>query len=112
MVDVRMIEGLMEAISPIIKTYVDERIAKDVTPLHAQIAAYKAMMPEKGEKGDAGEPGVAGKDADPEVIKSTVVDVVLDFLPAEVSDWISKIELPKDGKDGEPGAPGKSIELE
>ena len=65
--DHRLIEGLMEVIAPLIKTYVDDRIAKDVAPLHAKVAEFKAVEPVKG---DPGEPGRDGKDV--EAIRSIV----------------------------------------
>lgn len=87
--DHRLIEGLMEVIAPLIKTYVDERIAKEVTPLHAQIKAYEAREPLKGEP---------GKDADPEVVSSIVAAEVAKVLPAAVA----AIPVPENGKDADP----------
>jgi hypothetical protein len=119
--DHRLIEGLMEAIAPLIKSYVDDRIAKDLAPLRLQVAEYKSIMPERGEPGLPGKdadpeyvlrlveetvakvpPAAAGKDASLEDIKAAVLNVVADVLPDEVAAAIEKIEKPKDGKDADP----------
>jgi hypothetical protein len=113
--DHRLIEGLMEAIAPLIKSYVDDRIAKDIAPLRLQVAEYKSMMPERGEPGLPGKdadpeyvlrlveetvakvpPAAAGKDASLEDIKAAVLNVVADVLPDEVAAAVEKIEKPKD----------------
>lgn len=80
--DHRLIEGLMEAIAPLIKTYVDDRIAKDVAPLQVKLKEYESRSPEKGEP---------GKDADPALIAETVEEAVAKAM--------ASISLPKDGKD-------------
>src|SRR3954469_18874684 len=67
--DHRLIEGLMEAIAPLIKSYVDDRIAKDIAPLRLQVSEYKSMMPERGE------PGLPGKDVDWKEVEQLVLGI-------------------------------------
>lgn len=99
--DHRLIEGLMEAIAPLIKSYVDERIAKEVEPLRARIKEFEASEPLKGEP---------GKDADPEVVKDLVIKAIdLDAIAAQV---LEKVPVPENGKDGRDGVDGESVTAE
>jgi hypothetical protein len=120
--DHRLIEGLMEAIAPLIKGYIDDRMAKDIAPLLAKIELLEGRQLERGEKGDP------GKDADPEEVqrmveaavaqirkpedgKSVTVDDVKPLLSDMVKAAVSEIELPVP-KDGQDGAPGKDAEVD
>src|SRR4051812_47618676 len=111
--DHRLIEGLMEAIAPLIKNYVDERLAKEVAPLQVRINEYESREPLKGDRGN---------DADPEVTARMVSDEIARFLPGavetavlskgvamiesvvaeKVEKAVSDLPVPVNGKDADP----------
>jgi hypothetical protein len=74
MLDHRLIEGLMEAIAPV--------ILGAIAPLHERLKLLEARPIEgkpgadgkDGAPGDRGVPGPAGKDFDPQVMLLSIVD--------------------------------------
>jgi hypothetical protein len=118
MLDHRLVEGLMEAVAPIIMEVRDfsrkelDAARKEIAALRAELDEVKAQRPEKGEPGKDGrdaevdlealalkaaelidkpKDGVNGKDADP---------VDLDAIAIKAA---ALIEKPKDGADGKDG---------
>lgn len=106
-------------------------LARNVQPVFDRVKAleqWRASVPAdlKGDPGDRGEPG---KDADPEVIAALVAEGIAKALPAAIqkafdereADMVAKaaaaVPVPRDGvdglpgKDGEPGVDGKSVEM-
>lgn len=55
---------------------------------------------------ERGEPGPAGKDADPEWVKS----LVREEFGKESGAWVAAFPTPKDGEQGPPGEPGRDAE--
>ncbi len=101
MLDHRLIEGLMEAIAPV--------ILGAMAPLHERIKALEARPIEgkagadgkDGAPGNVGPVGPAGKDFDPAAMCVAIAAEVakaVDALPPPVSG--------RDGRDGLPGVPG------
>lgn len=130
--DHRLIEGLMEAIAPLIKTYVDERIAKEVAPLHARLKGFEDFQPlyiDFSKKlGDIPDKTVSeqikdlrdvvdalnerpirdgedGKDADPEVVKEMVLKAI--DVKSIGDQVLASIPVPQNGKDAEPVDPAE-----
>lgn len=104
--DHRLIEGLMEAIAPVIRESTVAAIDKATAPLLARITELEAKTVERGEKGDRGEPGEPGADAPAptdEQIMAAVAAYVSEHPPAAGKDGRDGI----DGKDGEPGQRGE-----
>ncbi len=105
--DHRLIEGLMEAIAPVIK----ESIAKATGPLIAQISELKTIGPIKGD------PGEPGKSVTPEDLRPMVEETVaklplpqdgksvsLDDVRPMIEEMVAAIPMPKDGRDADPAA--------
>lgn len=96
--DHRLIEGLMEAIAPLIRGYVDEQLAKATKPLLDRLTAAEARPLLKGDPGKDADPALIeqmvseaaaklppaapGKDADPAVIAEMVAAAVAELPPA------------------------------
>lgn len=91
-------KALAEATALIVRDHVNAV----VSPLLERIAALEArelLLPEKGEQG---EPGPAGKDADMEQIKTFIAAEVAQSVEAAVS----ALPPPEKGEKGEPGEQG------
>lgn len=113
--DHRLIEGLMEAIAPVIREATTAAIDKATAPLFARIAELEAKTVERGEKGEKGEPGERGeigptgeRGADApaptdEQIAKAVEAYIAEHPPAAGKDGRDGV----DGKDAAPGQPGK-----
>lgn len=81
-------------------------------------ALAERPLPERGEKGDPGEQGVPGRDAEPVLVADVVRELIdcadlrpiLDLLAAEAVEKHLGEHPPKDGRDGEPGTQGPAGE--
>lgn len=60
MLDHRLIEGLMQAIAPVIRSATAESSEKATAPLIARIELLEALKSEKGDRGERGEAGPKG----------------------------------------------------
>lgn len=83
--DHRLIEGLMEAVAPVVRDAIAAGVEKATAPLLARIVELESRAPEKGEKGDPGQ--------------SVTVEELRPLIEAEVA------TLP-------PAEPGKSVTLD
>lgn len=77
MLDHRAVEGLMEAIAPIIKSAIADATEKATVPLLERIAELEARKPEKGE------PGEAGKSVTLDDVRPLLQEMVAAIPPAE-----------------------------
>lgn len=113
-----------------VKEYVAAAVAgisRRLDEFDARIKAIPSGPPGESIKGDKGDPGAAGKDADPAVLKSMVEEAVsaiplpkdgrdgidgkdadLEIIRAEVAKAVAGLPPPKDGKDGAPGRDGEN----
>jgi len=98
---------------------VKEYTERSVVPLRARVeelgqktaAAFAEVeakfqtlpAPERGDKGEPGERGMPGKDADPLAVRGLVAELV--------DQAAAKIPAPKDGKDADPEALVELVEL-
>jgi len=112
MIEHRLIEGLMEAIAPIIKG--------EIQPLRERIAALEAIGPievkagkdgERGADGANGADGAPGKDAPAPTVEqlASAINAINEF-PALVTDAVTSYlaaNPPPAGKDGRDGIDGK-----
>lgn len=99
----RTIDALMAGLAPVVRDYVAEGLAG----IAARLKAIEEREPLKGEKGEAGvdgkdgppgRDGTDGRDADPELVRQIVAEIVAG-LPAAKDG--------RDGVDGKEGSPGR-----
>lgn len=97
---------------------IHEYVERAVAPLHERIAQLEARQPEKGERGEA---GIPGRDAEPvliadvvaELVKSALLEPVFDLY---IADAVAKhfeanpVQHGRDGNDGERGPQGEKGE--
>lgn len=118
------VEALAKALAPVVKSAIEryvsqlrsemesalagmaEKLKEIVPPTQPsidEIASAAAALVPAGKDGADGAPGIAGKDADPEVIRQMVADAIAQ-LPAPQDG--------ADGKDGKDGVDGRSPSVE
>lgn len=98
-------------IATMTKAFLERQLAPlraEIVELKVELAALKALPP--GRDGRDGVDGAAGKDADPDVVRSFVKEAVaaLPVAPTaeEVAALVPQPQNGKDGSDGLPGVPG------
>lgn len=112
MPNIRDLSALVKELAPVVKAHV----ASVFGPLAERVKALEARQPERGEKGD---PGQAGKDADPvdadaiadavieRLLASDRLDTLADLKAAEAVAKHFEANPVRDGKDGERGPQGE-----
>ena len=115
MPNIRDLSALVRELAPVVKAHV----ASAFGPLAARVKALEDRAPEKGERG---EPGPAGKDAEPVDYEALADAVVAKLLASDRLDTLADLKATeavaahfeanpvrhgKDGKDGERGPQGE-----
>lgn len=93
--EARFSDVTRDAVADAIKV-IKEQSPDPVAPILTLEARVDALEVREPVKGPPGEPGPAGKDADPAVIQALVIEAVAQAVPAA----IAELPKPKDGTDG------------
>jgi hypothetical protein len=103
--DHRLVEGLMEAIAPVIRESLTAHVEKATAPLVLRIAELESRAPEKGE------PGEPGKSITVDDVRPLILEEVAKLPPAEpgqsvtvddvrplLDEMVAALPKPEDGK--------------
>jgi hypothetical protein len=87
------------AMAESVMTAVDDYIARSVAPFKDRVAALEKRLAELPVPKN-GDPGLPGKDADPEAVAALVKEATAAILPSFVDHAVAKIRIPEDGEPG------------